>query len=185
MRKKDLIFDYRNYQEELKNVVYCWNVIDAGFSERVIAKTQDLILRDAPLITFLINSPGGFLQDAFAVVDFMRNIHCPIRTLGIGNVVSAALLIFLSGTKGKRIMSANTMVVSHQYAWETKKGEALRYGELENRRIFEDHLHQRIKEFYLEKTKLTEKNVEEFINIKDRFLTPKEMIKYGFVDKIL
>ena len=54
------------------------------------------------VLTLYINSTGGSLYDAFALIDVMNRSAIPIRTIGIGYLLSAALLIFVSGEKGMR-----------------------------------------------------------------------------------
>ena len=69
------------------------------------------------LLNLLICSPGGDLNAAFAAIDTMRGSAIPIRTIGLGQIASAGLLIFASGTKGQRILTPNTSILSHQYSW--------------------------------------------------------------------
>lgn len=71
--------------------------------------------KNTPL-TLYINSDGGSLQDAFAVIEVMKKSKREIRTIGIGSVASAAFLIFAAGTKGMRLMAETTSVMSHQFA---------------------------------------------------------------------
>ena len=72
---------------------------------------------DKPLSLY-INSAGGDLNEAFGLIDIMRNSNRVIRTFGIGSVCSAAFLIFASGTKGHRYIAQNTSIMCHQYATE-------------------------------------------------------------------
>jgi len=37
-------------------------------------------------IKLIINSPGGFLDMAFSLLDFMATVSCPIHTVGTGVV---------------------------------------------------------------------------------------------------
>jgi len=67
-------------------------------------------------ITIYINSDGGSLQDAFAIIEVMKKSKRDIRTIGIGSVASAAFLVFASGTKGMRFMAETTSIMSHQFA---------------------------------------------------------------------
>lgn len=69
------------------------------------------------LLNLLITSPGGDLTAAFALIDVMRGSAIPVRTIGLGQVSSAGLLIFTSGSKGMRILTPNTSILSHQYSW--------------------------------------------------------------------
>ena len=54
----------------------------------------------AKYLQVLINSGGGDLNSAFAVIDIMRGSPIPIRTVGVGTVASAAFAIFIAGEKG-------------------------------------------------------------------------------------
>jgi len=69
------------------------------------------------MLNLLITSPGGDLTAAFALIDVMRGSAIPVRTIGLGQVSSAGLLIFTAGTKGMRVLTPNTSILSHQYSW--------------------------------------------------------------------
>ena len=69
------------------------------------------------LLNLIICSPGGDLNAAFALIDTMRGSAIPIRTIGLGQIASAGLMIFIAGDKGKRILTPNTSILSHQYSW--------------------------------------------------------------------
>jgi len=69
------------------------------------------------LLNLIICSPGGDLNAAFALIDTMKGSAIPIRTIGLGQIASAGLLIFISGDKGKRVLTPNTSILSHQYSW--------------------------------------------------------------------
>jgi len=62
-----------------------------------------------------INSEGGSLIDAFALVDVMRTSPVPIATVGMGNLMSSAFMIFAAGTKGQRAIARNTSIMVHQF----------------------------------------------------------------------
>ena len=68
-------------------------------------------------LTLGICSPGGDLNACFALLDVMMGSKIPIRTIGMGMIASCGLLMFITGTKGKRILTPNTSILSHQYSW--------------------------------------------------------------------
>ena len=68
-------------------------------------------------LTLAICSPGGDLNACFALIDVMKGSRIPIRTIGMGMIASCGLLMFITGTKGKRILTPNTSILSHQYSW--------------------------------------------------------------------
>jgi len=69
------------------------------------------------MLNLVICSPGGDLNATFALIDTMRGSSIPVRTIGLGQIASAGLLLFISGTKGQRILTPNTSILSHQYSW--------------------------------------------------------------------
>jgi ATP-dependent Clp protease protease subunit len=69
------------------------------------------------VLNLLICSPGGDLNTGFALIDIMRGSTVPVRTIGIGQIASAGLLIFISGEPGYRTLTPNTSILSHQYTW--------------------------------------------------------------------
>jgi ATP-dependent Clp protease, protease subunit len=69
------------------------------------------------LLNLIICSPGGDLNAAFAVIDVMRGSAIPVRTIGLGQIASAGLMMFIAGTKGHRLLTPNTSILSHQYSW--------------------------------------------------------------------
>ena len=69
------------------------------------------------ILTLIINSGGGSVTDAFALIDTMKGSGVPINTIGLGEISSAALMIFMAGEPGERIMTPNASILSHQYSW--------------------------------------------------------------------
>ena len=67
-------------------------------------------------LLLMICSDGGSVEDAFALIDVMKASSIPIKTVGLGCVASSGLLIFLAGMKGRRMLTPNTSILSHQYS---------------------------------------------------------------------
>lgn len=78
--------------------------------------------KDTKTLTLYINSTGGNLYDAFALIDVMHHSHHIIRTVGVGSVMSAAFLIFAAGDKGQRHAATNASFMCHQFT-ETTEGK--------------------------------------------------------------
>jgi ATP-dependent Clp protease protease subunit len=68
-------------------------------------------------LLLMICSEGGDMSSAFALIDVMRSSRLPIKTVGLGQIGSAGLLIFLAGSKGRRVLTPNTSILSHQFSW--------------------------------------------------------------------
>jgi ATP-dependent Clp protease protease subunit len=68
-------------------------------------------------LLLMICSEGGDLEPAFALIDVMQSSNIPIKTVGLGQISSSGLLIFLAGTPGRRLLTPNTSILSHQFSW--------------------------------------------------------------------
>ena len=68
-------------------------------------------------LLLMICSEGGEIEPAFALIDVMASSNIPIKTVGLGQIASAGLMIFISGTPGRRILTPNTSILSHQFSW--------------------------------------------------------------------
>lgn len=88
----------------------CKNIVEWIFSCNFDDENYDML-------NLIICSPGGDLNAAFAVIDTMKGSHIPVRTIGLGQIASAGLLMFIAGEQGSRILTPNTSILSHQYSW--------------------------------------------------------------------
>jgi len=143
---------------------------------------ENLSQTDNKLLTLYVNSYGGDLYQAFALIDMMRNSRHPIRTIGIGAVMSAAFLIFASGTQGERIVAKNTGIMCHQYSDEVEGKHhdlkaSLKEGENCNRKMLE---------ILTNATGLTTARVRaRLLKETDVYLTVQEAVDLGVADHIL
>jgi ATP-dependent Clp protease protease subunit len=70
-------------------------------------------------IELRICSYGGNVYDMFALHDVTRTLKCPVHTMGMGKVMSAAVLLVACGKKGNRWAGANTSFMVHVPSWDT------------------------------------------------------------------
>lgn len=71
-------------------------------------------------LLLMICSNGGEMSEAFALIDVMAASAIPIKTVGLGCIASCGLLIFMAGNKGRRILTPNTSILSHQFSWHSE-----------------------------------------------------------------
>lgn len=130
----------------------------------------------------IINSPGGAVPSAFALIDTMKGSSIPVYTYGLGEIASCGLLTFMAGAKGKRFITPNTSILSHQFSWGTigKEHELMAsVKEFENTSA-------RLIAHYKKCTGQTEAVIKKYLlPAEDVWLTPKEAIKYGLADEIV
>ena len=111
----------------------------------------------------------------------MKGSAIPIKTVGLGLIASCGILTFMSGTKGKRVLTPNTSILSHQYSWGSGGKEHELFA-----RVREFELSsERMIEHYKKCTGLSEKKIREvLLPAQDVWLSAKEAVKYGIEDKI-
>jgi ATP-dependent Clp protease protease subunit len=68
-------------------------------------------------LLLMLCSEGGDVSAAFALIDVMRSSRIPVKTVGLGQIASAGLMIFLAGAPGRRVLTPNTSILSHQFSW--------------------------------------------------------------------
>ncbi len=81
---------------------------------------ENLDAKVSKVLTLYINSTGGDLYSAFALIDVMKNSTHPVRTIAIGSAMSAAFLIAASGTNGERYAAKNVSYMCHQFTENTE-----------------------------------------------------------------
>lgn len=131
------------------------------------------------ILNLMINSPGGDLSAGFALVDVMRGSAIPIRTIGLGQIASAGLMIFLAGEKGQRVLTPNTSIMSHTFS----SGIYAKQHELVAIRKEFDLTHTRILDHYVKCTSLSVAEIEDKLLTKsDVFLSAQEALELGVCD---
>lgn len=145
-------------------------IIESNFSE------------DNPdVLNLIICSPGGALSSAFAIIDVMRSSHIPIRTIGLGQIASAGLMIFMAGNKGMRVLTPNTSIMSHAWSGGSlgKSHELFAAGKefvLTNQRMIQH---------YTRHTGLKEKDVLKYLlPPQDVYISADEALQLGLCDVV-
>ena len=133
-------------------------------------------------LTLVINSPGGSVHAAFALIDTMKGSAIPVHTVGLGLIASCGILTFMAGEKGNRVITPNTSILSHQYSWGSGGKEHELFA-----RVKEFELStERMLKHYKKCTGLSEKVIREvLLPAEDVWLSAEEAVKYKIADKIV
>ncbi len=133
-------------------------------------------------INFYINSPGGSVTDAFAILDTMNFIKCDVSTICLGLAASAASLLLVSGAEGKRFALQNSEILIHQ---PSISGGL--QGQATDIKIYSDWMQRskrRLNEIYCNRTgqplDIIARDME-----RDYHMTAEEAKAYGIIDGIL
>lgn len=130
-------------------------------------------------VTVRINSPGGSVYDALAIVGRMTSSTCPITTEGFGHVMSAATLILAAGNK--RRMSKFSWLMMHKSSYmvggsHDEVREAVEQAEREE---------QMWAKWIAEMSDQDEKYWQKAVKKKDFYMTAEECLKVGVIDEII
>ena len=132
-------------------------------------------------LLLMICSEGGSVEDAFALIDVMKSSSVPIKTVGLGCIASSGLLIFLAGHRGRRVLTPNTSILSHQYS---------NYHEGKHHELFaiaKEHnlIQQRMLEHYKQATGLDSRVVlEKLLPASDIYLSAEEALELNICDYV-
>ena len=134
------------------------------------------------ILTLYINSTGGSLYDAFALIDIIQSSNHPVRTIAIGAAMSSAFLILAAGTKGERFIARNASLMCHQF---TESMDS-KYHDLKATMRENDLSNAKMVEILKEATGLaTSKIKAKLLPASDVYLTPQEALDLGIADQLL
>jgi ATP-dependent Clp protease, protease subunit len=170
------------YSRLLKErIVFLGTPIDDAVGNLIMAQLLHLESDDPEKdVNLYINSPGGDITALFAIYDTMQYIRPDVSTIVMGQAASAAAVLLLAGTRGKRFALPHSRVLLHQphggaqgqaVDIEIQAKEILRY-----RRLLDELI-----------AKHTGQTIEKVSKDTDRdyILTAEEAVAYGVVDEVI
>lgn len=132
-------------------------------------------------LLLMVCSEGGELPTAFALIDVMRSSLIPVKTVGLGEIGSAGLLIFLAGSQGRRILTPNTSILSHQFSWGSDGKAHELFATIKEFEL----THRRMVEHYKTCTGLDEDQIRTvLLPPHDVYLTAEEALALNICDAI-
>jgi len=131
-------------------------------------------------IYFYINSPGGVITSGLSMFDTMNYIKPDIVTICIGQAASMGAFLLASGTKGKRYALPHARIMIHQPSGGAQ-GQSTDI-QIQAQEI--QRLKDTLNEILAEQTGKTAKRIEKDTE-RDNFMSSKEALEYGLIDKIL
>jgi len=170
------------YSRLLKErIVFLGTPIDDAVGNLIMAQLLHLESDDPDKdINLYINSPGGDITALFAIYDTMQYIKPDVSTIVMGQAASAAAVLLLAGTKGKRYALPHSRVLLHQphggaqgqaVDIEIQAKEITRY-----RKLLEELIASHTGQPLEKVAKDTDR---------DYILTAEEAVEYGVVDEVI
>lgn len=161
--------------------VFLWGQVDDDSAKHVIDRLLYLdMIEPGKEISFIINSPGGYVTSGMAIYDTMKSIKSPVSTVCMGFAASMGSILLSAGAKGKRYIYPHAKVMIHQPSGgaqgqssdiEIQAREILKTKEL-SAKILAENCGQTF-----------EKVMKDFD--RDHWMDATESVAYGIVDKAI
>ena len=145
--------------------------------------SENLTSKSDKILTIYINSQGGDLYEALGLIDIIKSSNLSIRTIGYGSIMSAAFMIFASGTKGERWISKNAGIMCHQFSSTEDVGK---YHDIKATRKETDRLNKAMFDILKEATELDGRTIKQkLLPASDVYMSAEDMINYNAADYLL
>ena len=164
-----------------ERIVFLGGPIDDAVANTIIAQLLFLQSEDPKKdISLYINSPGGSVTAALAILDTMNHIKPDVSTVCVGIAASMGSLLLSSGTKGKRFALPNSEIMIHQ-VMSGVEGQAsdIAIGAKHILRT-KDNVNKILAKNTGQKIEQVEKDSD-----RDNYMTAEEAKKYGLIDEII
>jgi len=173
---------YDIYSRLLKDrIIMLSGEVNDQVASTVVAQLLFLEAQDPDKdIYFYINSPGGVITSGLSMFDTMNYIKPDIVTICIGQAASMGAFLLASGTKGKRYALPHARIMIHQPSGGAQGQSTDIQIQAQEIQRLKDTLNQILAEQTGKTAKKIEKDTE-----RDHFMSSKEALEYGLIDKIL
>ena len=94
--------------------LFIWGMVDDKTAKHCVDRLLYLDSLSNEKITFVINSPGGYVTSGFSIYDAMQQVKSPVSTVCSGLAASMGSLLLSGGAKGERYIEKHGRVMIHQ-----------------------------------------------------------------------
>lgn len=155
--------------------------VNTQMMANIVAQLKHLETADSKkAITMLINSPGGSVVDGMAIFDIMREVKCPIHTVGNGFQASMGSILLAGGDE--RRMTENSQLLIHQIMGGNRSGT--QHTDMEISSAHMSKLHESLKNVYVAFTGLNHK-FWDIVGERDTILSAEQAKKMGFINDVV
>lgn len=151
-----------------------------AFNRWIIAENLNFS-REPRTLTIIINSQGGDLYEAWAMIDLVKMSPHIIKTVAVGSCMSAALLLYSQGTEGHRFAGSNCSFMSHQHSDSL---DQTKFHDTESYYRESQRNNDKMLRLLLERTNLTERQIRRtLLGTTDYYMTTEEAQRINLVNQ--
>ncbi len=173
---------YDIYSRLLKDrIIMLSGEVNDAVASTIVAQMLFLEAQDPDKdIYFYINSPGGVITAGMSIFDTMNYIKPNVVTICMGQAASMGAFLLSSGTPGKRYALPHARIMIHQPLGGAQ-GQSTDI-QIQAKEI--QRLKDTLNEILAKQTGNTLKKIEKDTD-RDFFMSSKEAVGYGLIDKVL
>ncbi len=173
---------YDIYSRLLKDrVIFITGAIEDHMANLIVAQMLFMESENPDKdIHLYINSPGGSVTAGLSIYDTMQFIRPDVSTMCIGQAASMGAMLLAGGATGKRYALPHARIMIHQPSGGAQ-------GQASDIEIQANEIIKLRKDLNMLLAKHTGMNVKTVSRDteRDKFMTAKEALKYGLVDKVI
>jgi len=167
---------------EKKGIVIINSEFNDEMMENIFFKLDGMIKdNNTKEITIYINSNGGQVMALVPLIDLIKNSKKQINTIVLGKAYSAGAILLICGHKRKAFEHSDILI--HEIAYDLgyqKNTQAKSYVKSS------DYYNKILMDIIKEKTKMTVEQIKYYMDSNiDDFITTKQALKFGIIDKII
>ena len=160
-------------------IIFLYGEVNGEIAYRVVSQLLYLDSINHDDISLYINSPGGEVNQGFAIIDTMNLIKSDVATYCLGEACSMGAIILSCGAKGKRYALENAEIMIHQPSGGAR-------GKSDDVVIHSNCLvkcKDKLVSILAKNTKKSKREINQYF-LHDYFMESNEAKAFGIIDKV-
>jgi len=177
--------DIIRYKDLKRGIIRVYSYIDESLVHQVSLETMEILELGCKKITLHIASPGGGVYSSFAIHDILRKLSkdgIKIEAIVEGYAASAAAAIILQAAD-KRMCYQLTRFLLHEV--RTWSDGFQRNSDLKDEAKEVGIIDEMVNKILADKCNKSIKEIRQLVNRKEVWMSAKEALKFGLIDKII
>lgn len=176
-------YDTLSWLADKHDILWLGDDIDDTLANALCSQmlAKSLIKGKGHKMKLIINSNGGDVYSALSIAHFMEKTTLDITTICIGRAMSAAAILLVCGSPGRRFAIPSATVMFHDVS-------TIVAGKFEDMRIDvreTSRLRKMLMDKVVERSKISAEEVEQLAFSRDRYFTAEEALQAGVIDRVI